>query len=403
MNAMTADLRATFIEGMSRVASAVTVVTTDGDAGRYGVTVSSMTSVSADTARPSLLISVHHLSPACEAIKRNRRFCANVLSGNQSFVSDLFSGRLKHLNEDRFGAVAWHTGATGAPIIDNAVVSFDCELKTALMWGTHFLFVGEAEHIEFSAQRSPLVYANRGYRRAIPISPDPNAGTDQEHRLSVGFFITLGPQFLPAIVADFARRDPAIDMRLLEADHDDLVEQMRARRIDAAITVGKVDDGELVSEIIAGPEPHVLLPAAHPLAARRTLLMADLAGQQMILLDHPSVRSAIDALFMRNGMKPDIRFQSPAFAMVRGLVGQGLGYTLLPQAPFDRASLEAHSIAAVPLEADFPEGAIVAIRHKADRGRDLPAEFVEKCRASFRTRSDSGEPQQQQGRITGRK
>ncbi|RVD13166.1 flavin reductase, partial [Mesorhizobium sp. M4B.F.Ca.ET.017.02.2.1] len=142
---MDADLRARFIEGMSRVAAAVTVVTTDGEAGRFGVTVSSMTSVSADTSRPSLLISVHHLSPACEAIKKNRRFCANVLSGNQRLVSDLFSGRLKHLNQDRFGAIAWHPGATGAPIIDGAVVSLDCELKTALMWGTHFLFIGEAE------------------------------------------------------------------------------------------------------------------------------------------------------------------------------------------------------------------------------------------------------------------
>ena len=50
--AMDADLRSRFLEGMSRVASAVTVVTTDGDAGRFGVTVSSMTSVSADTTRP---------------------------------------------------------------------------------------------------------------------------------------------------------------------------------------------------------------------------------------------------------------------------------------------------------------------------------------------------------------
>ncbi len=108
---MDADLRARFLESMSRVASAVTVVTTDGDGGRFGVTVSSMTSVSADTTRPSLLVSIHHLSPAGEAIRKNRRFCANVLSGNQSFVSDLFSGRHKHLNEDRFGAIGWHSGA----------------------------------------------------------------------------------------------------------------------------------------------------------------------------------------------------------------------------------------------------------------------------------------------------
>ncbi|TGP71027.1 flavin reductase, partial [bacterium M00.F.Ca.ET.227.01.1.1] len=33
---MDTDLRARFIEGMSRVAAAVTVVTTDGEAGRFG-------------------------------------------------------------------------------------------------------------------------------------------------------------------------------------------------------------------------------------------------------------------------------------------------------------------------------------------------------------------------------
>ncbi len=49
---MDADLRTRFLEGMSRVAAAVTVVTTDGQAGRFGVTVSSMTSVSADTFDP---------------------------------------------------------------------------------------------------------------------------------------------------------------------------------------------------------------------------------------------------------------------------------------------------------------------------------------------------------------
>ena len=199
---MDAELRARFVESMSRVASAVTVVTTDGEAGRFGVTVSSMTSVSADTSRPSLLVSIHHLSPAGEAIRKNRRFCANVLSGNQTFVSDLFSGRLKHLNEDRFGEIPWHPGATGAPIIEGAIASLDCELKTALLWGTHFILIGEVEQIELSRQRSPLVYANRGYRRAIPIAPEDRQPHDPHNQLRVGFFITLGPEFVPSLVAD---------------------------------------------------------------------------------------------------------------------------------------------------------------------------------------------------------
>lgn len=380
---MDADLRARFIESMSRVASAVTVVTTDGDAGRFGVTVSSMTSVSADTSRPSLLVSIHHLSPAGEAIRKNRRFCANVLSGNQSFVSDLFSGRHKHLNDDRFGAVAWHAGATGSPIIEGAIVSLDCELKTAVLWGTHFILVGEVEQIELSRQRSPLVYANRGYRRAIPIAPDDRQPHDPENQLRIGFFITLGPEFVPALVADFASRTPAVDIHLLEADHDDLVEQMRAGKIEAAITFGAVDEPELDVEVICPPAPHVLLKADHPLASRSSLRLADLADLPMILLDYPSVRSAVAAFFDRNGLKPRIRLQSPSFAMVRGMVAQGLGYSIVPQSPRSKTGSDGQEVRAVPLDDDFPEGAVIAIARRPDSQNRLARDFIAKCKASF--------------------
>lgn len=379
---MDAELRSRFIEGMSRVAAAVTVVTTDGEAGRFGVTVSSMTSVSADISRPSLLVSVHHLSPACDAIKKNRLFCANVLSSNQSVVSDLFSGRLKHLNEDRFGAVTWHPGATGAPIVEGAVVSFDCQLKTALLWGTHYIFIGEVEHIELSRQRSPLVYSNRGYRRAVPISPGHHA-TQPGNQLRIGFFVTLGPQFLPGLVAEFANRQPDADIHLLEADHDDLVEQMRAGAIEAAITFAGVDEPDLDTELVCAPAPHVLLGADHPLATRSSLKLGDLGELPMILLDYPSVRRAVTALFDRNGLKPVIRLQSPSFAMVRGLVAQGLGYSIVPQPPQSSTGPDGKAIVAVPLDEDFPEGAVVAIAQRAERQSQLASDFLARCRTVF--------------------
>ncbi|WP_187968907.1 LysR substrate-binding domain-containing protein [Aquibium microcysteis] len=380
---MDADLRNRFLEGMSRVASAVTVVTTDGEAGRFGVTVSSMTSVSADTPRPSLLISIHHLSPACEAIRRNRRFCANVLSGSQSFLSDLFSGRLKHLNEDRFGAIKWHPGSTGAPIVDGAVVALDCELKTAVMWGTHFIFIGEVEQIELSTQRSPLVYANRGYRRAIPIAPEDHPPLVSADRLRVGFFITLGPELVPALFADFARREPGVDLRLLEADHDDLVEQMRADGIDAAITFGSVDDPDLAVELLCPPDPHVLVGEEHPLAGRSSLRLADLSDKPMILFDHPSVRRANAALFERGGQKPAIRLQSPSFAMVRGLVGRGLGYSVVPQRPRSKTGPDGGIIHAIPLREEFPEAGVIALARPAERHKPLVENFLAGCRAHF--------------------
>ena len=68
------DLRAAFVEGMSRAATFVAVATTDGEGGRAGVTVSSLTSVSADGEQPSLLVCINRQSPAATAIMQNRAF-----------------------------------------------------------------------------------------------------------------------------------------------------------------------------------------------------------------------------------------------------------------------------------------------------------------------------------------
>lgn len=374
------ELRRLFLEGMSRMAAAVTVVTTDGEAGRFGVTVSSMTSVSADTQRPSLLISVHHMSPACDAIRKNGRFCANLLSGNQTRLSDLFSGRLKPESGDRFATTAWHSGTTGAPIIDGAIVAFDCVLRTALFWGTHCIFIGEAEHIEVSEQRSPLVYANRGYRRAVPITTSDHDPSSYGDELRIGFFVTLGPQFVPSLVADFSRRHPETGIRLLEADHEDLVEQLRAGSIDAALTYRVAAAPDLQAETVREAAPHVLLATGHPLAAASSLGLADLSALPMVLLDFPSVRAATVELYRRRDLKPVISFQSPSFEMVRGLVAHGLGYSLVPQRPSDLTTHDGKRLVAVPLSESFPEAAVVALlRANTDHNETMKA-FLSRCR-----------------------
>ena len=102
-----------FREAMRRMASGVSVVTTDGPAGRFGVTVSSMCSLSMEP--PSVIACVHHLSPAFDAIVKNGVFCANVLAAEQSCVSDSFAGRLLELKDDKFACAQWDDAADRQP------------------------------------------------------------------------------------------------------------------------------------------------------------------------------------------------------------------------------------------------------------------------------------------------
>lgn len=163
------DLRSRFLEGMSRAATFVAVTTTDGPSGRMGVTVSSLTSVSADGEHPSLLACIHHRSPAAIAILGNRAFCANLLHESQESVANLFAGRDRQDRATRFEQVGWAKGQLGQPLLDQATARFECKLATALLWDTHYIIVGNVVAVDLSEDSAALLYGQRAYRRAVGI------------------------------------------------------------------------------------------------------------------------------------------------------------------------------------------------------------------------------------------
>ncbi len=164
--------RNAFLQGMSRMASTVSVVTTDGRAGRQGVTVSAMCSVSADP--PMLLVCIHHQSRTVEVIRENNVFCVNVLSEGQRPVSDAFAGQLPAEEDQRFSAVDWSVGETGAPRFAGALAAFDCRVEEIHRAGTHFIFIGRVEQTHLN-DGSPLVYGNRNYCTVSGWSGDADA------------------------------------------------------------------------------------------------------------------------------------------------------------------------------------------------------------------------------------
>jgi flavin reductase len=153
-----------FFEGMSKVASTVNLVTTDGPAGKGGITVSAMASVTAEP--PTLLICIHDDSPSCELIKTNRRFCVNVLKSDQVELSEAFAGRVEFDELAHLESELWTNSAEGSPILNEALASFDCALSQYMKVGSHSVFFGEIRGINLSDGRA-LVYVNRDYDSII--------------------------------------------------------------------------------------------------------------------------------------------------------------------------------------------------------------------------------------------
>jgi flavin reductase (DIM6/NTAB) family NADH-FMN oxidoreductase RutF len=156
-------LRQRFLDGMSRAACTVNVVTTAGAAGRQGVTVSAMVSVSADTPQPTLLVCIHERSPVVAALLANGVFCVNVLREDQAHISDSFAGRSGAKGSAKFDCARWTTQVTGAPRVMDALVAFDCRVSASERVGSHWVVFGAVLDIHVAGAGTPLIYANRAY------------------------------------------------------------------------------------------------------------------------------------------------------------------------------------------------------------------------------------------------
>lgn len=151
-----------FIAAMGRAATGVSVVTTDGPVGRYGITVSAISSVSAEP--PLVLACINRRSPVVPAIDGNGAMAVNVLAEHQQDIADTFAGRPGAGLPYDFGCARWRADRTGSPVLVDAVAVFDCALEAAYDAGSHRIFIGRVVEA-LGGDGGPLVYAQRAYRR----------------------------------------------------------------------------------------------------------------------------------------------------------------------------------------------------------------------------------------------
>ena len=156
---------------MSRSATPVYVVTTAGPAGVHGLTVSALSTVSADP--PMLLACINRQSPFVDAVRRNGILAASLLAADQAALADVFAGR--HPGRSRADSLAadrWAVGLTGAPLLESAAARFDCRLVTAHEAATHAILIALVLAVTTSP-RDPLLYHQRRYTApARTVAPD---------------------------------------------------------------------------------------------------------------------------------------------------------------------------------------------------------------------------------------
>jgi flavin reductase (DIM6/NTAB) family NADH-FMN oxidoreductase RutF len=134
-------------------ATGVTVVTTGGPAGLYGVTANSFTSVSLEP--PLVLVCLRRRSPGRTMIAANGAFAINVLTAEQERLGRRFASRDR--GTGMFEGVDHHRGSAGSPILDGAA-HLECRLAGIHAAGDHVIVVGHVLALAVDPDATPLLF-----------------------------------------------------------------------------------------------------------------------------------------------------------------------------------------------------------------------------------------------------
>jgi flavin reductase (DIM6/NTAB) family NADH-FMN oxidoreductase RutF len=143
---------------VGHLASGVTVVTTADDEDRFGMTASSVTSLSADPAL--MLVCLNNAGPTAAAVARSGRYCVNVLGEQNGGLAKRFAVP----SEDKFQGIAVKTGLLEVPMLDEALAHIECEVVDRFIRETHSIFVGRVVAATARDGR-PLTYFRGGFGR----------------------------------------------------------------------------------------------------------------------------------------------------------------------------------------------------------------------------------------------
>lgn len=151
-----------FRDAMAKLAAAVNIITSVGENGPCGFTASAVCSVT-DTP-PTLLVCINRTSQSHAAITTSKVLCVNTVAGPHEELSMHFAGGIKEMSA-RFAAGEWTTLVTGAPVLADATVAFDCRVMQVAEMGTHDVLFCEVLAIHEGGATDGLVYFGRKFHR----------------------------------------------------------------------------------------------------------------------------------------------------------------------------------------------------------------------------------------------
>ncbi|MCS0503987.1 LysR family transcriptional regulator [Ancylobacter mangrovi] len=180
------------------------------------------------------------------------------------------------------------------------------------------------------------------------------ATTQVRGQINVGSLVTLAPLVMPELAHSFEAAYPGAKIHQTPHDQEGLIAALQRAEIDAALSLDLRLPPEVEFQPLAAMPTHVLVGEGHPLARQSVTTLAELAPLPYILLDLPCGRDYFLALFLREGLEPNIAARSTHQEIIRTMVANGHGYALANTRPRSDLALDGRRLIRLRLANDFP-------------------------------------------------
>ncbi len=156
---------ATFRGAMRLLAGGVTIVTTQWQGERSGLTATAVCSLALSP--PRVLACVNLAGVTYELLAKSRIMGVNLLAEGHEELAQRFAAKRATQTEDRFIGSHWATSSSGAPLLADALAALDCRVTEVITLDTHAILIGVVEDIRFGTRRPPLVHFEGGYTTVL--------------------------------------------------------------------------------------------------------------------------------------------------------------------------------------------------------------------------------------------
>lgn len=168
-------------------------------------------------------------------------------------------------------------------------------------------------------------------------------------KIKIGIPPLIGFLYFPKLIKSFKDQYPDIEIQLIEHGANQVTQEVKDGLLDLGVIVLPLDEDSLDIISIIEERLHLFVHSDHRLAARESITMKELEGEEFILFSEGfTLHDRVIEYCEEAGFSPKIAYESSQWDFINEMIGENLGVSILPQSLTKK--LKTSSVTSVPIK-----------------------------------------------------